>query len=302
MARALAAALDPADLTVIVNVGDDDAMYGLHVSPDVDTVLYTLAGVEGPHGWGRRNDTFAVMSELADLGIDTSFRLGDRDLAMCLLRTNTLAGGGTLSEFTSHAAGRLGIAQRVIPVTDDPLRTKIKTVDDEWLDFQEYFVARRHQDRVRELRFDGAEHAMPAPGVLDAIADAAAVIIAPSNPPLSIWPLLAVPGLADAVSSKPVVAAVSPLFGGRALKGPAAAVMADLGLPAGTTGVLRAYEGLISHLIVDMDDAPDVDTPGLETVGIHAADTRIGDPEAGARFGTELLTILAPALAPTPAR
>ena len=265
MARALNTVLDPADLTVIVNIGDDDDMYGLHVSPDLDTVLYTLAGIEGPHGWGRRNDTFTVMDELREIGVDTSFRLGDRDLALCLVRTNMLAKGRTLSDFTNRAADRLGIEPRVLPVTDDPVRTKIRTIDDEWLDFQEYFVARHHQDRVAELRFEGAESAVPAPGVLSAVAAADVVIIAPSNPPLSIWPLLAVPGLAEAVSEKPLVAAVSPLFSGRTLRGPAASVMADLGLPPGNAGVLDAYEGLISHLIIDQGDADDVDALSSES-------------------------------------
>jgi len=302
MARALTAVLHPDDLTVIVNIGDDDDMYGLHVSPDVDTVLYTMAGIEGPHGWGRRNDTFTVMDELNEVGIDTSFRLGDRDLALCLVRTNMLADGATLSDFTNRAADRLGIEPRVIPVTDDPVRTKIRTVDDEWLDFQEYFVARHHEDRVAELRFEGAERAAPAPGVLAAIAAAEAVIIAPSNPPLSIWPLLAVSGLTEAVSTKPLVAAVSPLFGGRTLRGPAATVMADLGLPAGNAGVLDAYDGLISHLIVDLGDAADVDSLSATAPGLHALDTRIGQPEAGARFAAELLAILALALGPAPVR
>ena len=296
MARALAAVLNPQKLTVIVNVGDDDSMYGLHISPDIDTVMYTLAGVEGPHGWGRRGDTFEVMASLSEFGVDTSFRLGDRDLALCLRRTSVLSGGGTLSEFTRQATKALAIEVPILPVTDDSLRTKVRITDDRWLDFQEYFVLRGHRDRVKELRFEGADTASAAPGVLEAIDNADLVIVAPSNPPLSVWPLLAVPGIAEAISGKPVVAAVSPLFSGRALKGPAAAVMADLGLPEGSGGVLAAYDGLITHLIVDKNDAGDIDRLTTDSVSLYAADTRIVTSEAGARFASELLTILAPAL------
>ena len=296
MARALAAVLNPQNLTVIVNVGDDDTMYGLHVSPDIDTVMYTLAGIEGPLGWGRRGDTFEVMSNLSEFGVDTSFRLGDRDLALCLRRTSVLSAGGTLSEFTRQATAALGIEVPVLPASDDSVRTKVRISDDRWLDFQEYFVLRGHRDRVQELRFAGAGTAAAAPGVLEAIDDADLVIVAPSNPPLSVWPLLAVPGIAEATSNKPVVAAVSPLFSGRALKGPAATVMADLGLPEGNSGVLAAYEGLITHLIVDKGDAGDIDALTTDSVSLYAADTRIITAEAGARFAPELLAILTPAL------
>ena len=302
MARALAAVSKPDDLTIVVNVGDDDEMYGLHVSPDLDTVTYTLAGVEGPYGWGRRDDTFEVMQGLSEFGIDTSFRLGDRDLAHCLQRTTKLRHGATLSEFVGEAAAALGIEARILPATDDRIRTKIRTDGDLWLDFQDYFVARRHEDHVRELRFEGAADATPAPGVIAAITEADAVIIAPSNPPLSIWPLLAVPGVSEAVAAKPVVAAVSPLFGGRALKGPAATVMSDLGLPAGSAGVLHAYDGLISDLIVDIGDEADVAALTSPAVTLHAADTHIDRATAGSRFATEMLAILQGAVRPAPVR
>lgn len=298
MARALASVLEPDDLTVVVNVGDDDEIYGLHVSPDLDTVVYTLAGIEGPHGWGRAGDTFEAMGGLEELGTNTSFRLGDRDLALCLLRTMALADGETLAGFTRFACERFGVPLRVVPVTNDPVRTKIKTRDGEWLDFQDYFVSRRHEDPVRELRFDGAAAATPAPGVIEAIASADAIVIAPSNPPLSIWPLLAVPGIAEAVSAKPVVAAVSPLFGGVALKGPAASVMKDLGLPPGNDGVLAAYDGLVTHLVVDRGDAADVARLQSGELEVHAADTRVRDPEKGTAFAAVLMSILRRALKP----
>ena len=292
MARGLQAVMKPSNLTVVVNVGDDDEMYGVHVSPDLDTVVYTLAGVEGDHGWGRRDDTFAVMSGLDQLGLDTTFRLGDLDLATCLERTNARRRGERLSAFTSRLAAALGVPSRVLPVTDDQIRTRVLTTDDEWLDFQEYFVLRGHRDRVSRLDFTGAEVAAPAPGVIDAVAAAAAIVIAPSNPPLSIWPILEIPAVRAAVAAKPTVVAVSPLFGGRALKGPADAVMADLGLKPGNAGVLEAYDDLITHLVVDADDAHDVASLGSDPVAVTSFDTRITSRDFGAGLAAEILRIV----------
>lgn len=289
MARALSSALGAESLTVIVNVGDDDTMYGLHVSPDVDTVLYTLAGVEGPQGWGRRGDTFEVMAALATLGVDTTFRLGDADLALCLRRTSHLAAGGSLSSFTADAARSLGVAPLVLPVTDDPLRTRIRTRAGEWLDFQDYFVFRGHRDRVAEVRYDGASSSGPAPGVIAAISAADVVVIAPSNPVLSVAPILAVPGVREAVAAHPLVAAVSPLFGGKALKGPAASIMADLDMTPGTAGIASAYRGLITHLFIDRSDAGDALAAGDEQVSLQIAETRMADPSAGAAFAADML-------------
>ena len=294
--------LDPADLTVIVNVGDDDVMYGLHVSPDLDTVVYTLAEREGLQGWGMAGDSFTVMDRLSELGLDTYFRLGDGDLATCLARTNALARGESLSDFTTRVQESFGVETTVIPVSDDRVRTKVGVGVDAWLDFQEYFVMRRHTDTVRELRFEGAETARPAPGVLEALSRADAVVVGPSNPPLSIWPILAVPGIRGSVAAKEVVALVSPLFGGRALKGPTARVMADLGLPAGNSGVLAAYDGLISHLIVDRGDESDVANLGSESLEVHAADTRIADRGEATRFAAELLAIIRRAKSTAPVR
>lgn len=292
MARALAGVLEPDDLTVIVNVGDDDEMYGLHVSPDLDTVLYTLAGIEGPLGWGVRDDTFEVMAGLSRFGVDTSFRLGDGDLALCLRRTAHLAAGGSLSEFTGDAATVLGVDVRVVPATNDRLRTRILTTEGRWLDFQDYFVIRGHRDSVREVRFEGEGSASPAPGVLDAIRDADIVVVAPSNPVLSVAPILAVGAIRDLVAKRPIVAAISPLFGGAALKGPAATVMADLGMPPGTAGVLEAYEGLISHLVINESDAADIEALAGAGVSLHTARTRIVDPEAGAQLARRLFEIV----------
>lgn len=287
-ARGFASVLAPDELTVIVNVGDDERIYGVHVAADIDTVVYTLAGVEGPHGWGRAGDTFTVVEALERLGIDTTFRLGDIDLATCLARTQALDSGETLSSITERMARALGAHHRVLPATDDRLRTKVR-IGDEWLLFQEYFVLRGNRDEVLELEFDGADEAKPAPGVIEAIAAADLVIIAPSNPPLSIWPILAIREIHDTVLAAPRVVAVSPLFGGKALKGPADRVMSSLGLPPGTTGVLTAYRALLSDLIIDQGDAEEEIDSG--EVKIHAMDTRIADPDAAARFAAEVLAL-----------
>lgn len=291
LARGLAAALPPADLAVVVNVGDDEEIYGLHISPDLDTVAYTLAGREGPQGWGRAGDTFAVMDHLAALGLDARFRVGDADLAANLLRTAALRSGETLTTVTQRLAAALGVACRLLPVTDDPLRTRLRISSGEWLPFQEYFVLRGHRDEVLEVSFRGADRARPAPGVLEAFAAADLVVIAPSNPPLSIWPILAVPGIREAVAGAARVIAVSPLFGGRALKGPADRVMVALGLPPGNAGVLAAYDGLLTDLVVDAADVADVAALGGGKVHVHAADTRIADPAAAARFAHRLLEL-----------
>ena len=254
MARGLAA-LDDIDLTVVVNVGDDEVVYGLHVSPDLDTVVYTLAGVEGPEGWGLTADTFTVMKRLSLFGTDTRFRIGDRDLATHLFRTQELLAGATLSDVTARTAAALGVPGTILPATEDTLRTMIKTAGGEWLSFQEYFVMRRHEDEVADLRFEGAATAAPAPAVVAAIEAAEAVIIGPSNPPLSIWPILAIRDIASAIEAADRVMAVSPLIGGRALKGPADRVMASLGLPGGNAGVVAAYGGLLNDLVIHTGDA-----------------------------------------------
>ena len=270
-------------LVIVGNVGDDELVHGVHVSADLDTVLYTLAGIEGPHGWGIGNDSFTVMDQLEKLGADTSFRLGDRDLATCLLRTRMLRSGHKLSEATEQIRSALGVEPRILPATDDRLRTRVRIPDGTWLAFQEYFVERGHRDEVIEVAYAGAKQAKPAPGVVDAIAAADLVVIAPSNPPLSIGPVLAVPEIRQAVAAKERVVAISPLFGGKALKGPADRVMASLGFPAGNAGILAAYEGLISDLVIDIGDARDEEK--LPTsVMIHATNTRLGSEDEARRF------------------
>ncbi len=253
MARGLAG-LPDVDLTVIVNVGDDADNLGLRVSPDLDTVVYTLAGVEGEFGWGRAKDTFAANEELARFGIDNRFRIGDKDLALKLHRTHRVNEGMTLSRITEEITENFGIAACVLPVTDDRLRTEVRISDKTWLDFQTYFVKRKAQDDVLELRYVGADSSRPAPGVISAIEEADLVVIAPSNPPLSIWPILAVPGIRQAVESHHRVTAISPLIGGKPVKGPVDRVMVSLGMESGNHGIAKAYEGLIDTFVIDHAD------------------------------------------------
>lgn len=285
MARGLAA-LPDVDLTVVVNVGDDASNHGLYISPDLDTVIYTMAEIEGPQGWGRAGDTFDLNDELARFGVDNTFQLGDRDLALKLYRTNQIASGTTLSEVTEMVARSFAIDATVLPGTDDEVRTAVRVADG-WLSFQDYFVTRGHRDEVLELRFDGAEHATPAPGVIDALSAADVVIIGPSNPPLSIWPILAVPGLRDAITTHPAVTAVSPLIGGKTIKGPADRVMAALGLPSGNRGVAAAYEGLIDRLVIDVADGDDA--AAMNGIEVVVAETLIKDLDAATRLASQLL-------------
>jgi LPPG:FO 2-phospho-L-lactate transferase len=288
MARGLAA-VPEVDLTVVVNVGDDEDIHGLHVSADLDTVIYTLAGVEGPDGWGRSADTFVLNDELARFGVDNRFQLGDLDLALNLFRTQALAAGKLLSAITAEIAASFDIRVDVVPATNDNLRTELRIEGDEWLSFQEYFVLRGNRDEVKELRYPGSEVAQPAPGVLKAIGSADVVVIAPSNPPLSIWPILAINEIRRAIRSHQRVVAVSPLFGGKALKGPADRVMASLGLPAGNAGVIEAYAGLIDMLVVDTQDAGDARQLG--SVEIMVTDTRMATATRARELAEEILAV-----------
>lgn len=282
MARGFAA-LDAVKTTVVVNVGDDDAMYGLDLSPDIDTVVYMLAGIEGEFGWGRRDDTWEVMDELERFDLDTSFRLGDRDLALNLFRTMRLRAGEPLSAITASQCDAFGVSTRVLPVTDDRIRTRIEVAGGSWLDFQTYFVRRRHQDQVETVAYDGASTAIPAPGVLDEIHEADAIVVAPSNPYLSILPILSIPGVRQAVEKKQVMA-VSPFIGGETVKGPAADIMRSLGQDPTPAGLSGLYDGLIDHLVVDPGDAGAIDD-----VHVHPSDIVIGTREQAARLAKEMI-------------
>jgi LPPG:FO 2-phospho-L-lactate transferase len=280
-------AIAEVDLTVVVNVGDDLPTHGLYVAPDLDTMVYTLAGLEGPNGWGRADDSFIANTELARFGVDNTFRLGDLDLALKIFRTHRLGIGETLAEVTDKVRSGFGIEASILPASNDPIRTMVTTRDGERLTFQEYFVGRGHRDPVREVEFAGAGAAAPAPRVVEAIGAADLVVIGPSNPPLSIWPILAIPAIEEAVHRQPRVIAVSPLIGGKALKGPADSVMADLGLGAGTQAVLTSYRDLIDTLIVDSSD--DADTGLFDGVEVVARDTRIPGLQEARRLAEAIL-------------
>jgi len=257
LAAGLAAVLPPGQLTIVVNTGDDFEHVGLSVSPDIDTVVYTLSGLSDQvRGWGVADESWQAMAQLGRLGEAQWFMLGDRDLAMHLARTRRLRAGETLSEITASLAGHLGVGPAIVPMSDDPVRTKVATADGE-LDFQRYFVAEQCRPVARAIRFDGAERARPSPGFAAALArpDLGAVIICPSNPYLSVDPLLALPGVRERIAGLAVPrVAVSPIVAGQAIKGPTAKLMAELGADVDVTGVARHYRGLIDILIVDEAD------------------------------------------------
>lgn len=264
------------ELIVVANTGDDFEHLGLHISPDLDTLMYTLAGVANPEtGWGRADESWLCMESLAELGGDTWFRLGDRDLAVHLYRTAGLRRGGTLAEITRELALRLGCAPLVLPMCDESVMTMVET-DEGLLPFQEYFVRRGCRPRVAAVRFAGADAAVANREFLDAMRSprTRAIIICPSNPYLSIDPILAVPGVRTALATSPApVVAVSPIVGGRALKGPAAKVMAELGIPVGAEAVADHYRGLVDGLVIDTQDANSAG--GVEAAGMacHVTNT-----------------------------
>jgi LPPG:FO 2-phospho-L-lactate transferase len=244
-------------VTAVVNVGDDVEILGLRVSPDLDTVLYTLAGLlDEERGWGVKDETTNALQLAARLGGEDWFTLGDRDIGLHLVRTRLLREGVPLSEVTRRLCERLGVGATLLPASDDPVRTYLTTPAGE-LDFQTWFVGRRHADEVLGLRYDGAESAAPAPGVLAALEAAGVVFLAPSNPFVSIRPILAVPGIQEALARKRVVA-VSPLVGGRALRGPLAEMMASLGHEPGVRGIATLYAGLATDVLVDPADAAEL--------------------------------------------
>ena len=293
-ARALVDVVDPAGLTIIGNVGDDVDVLGLHVSPDLDTILYTLAGLaDEDRGWGRRDETWNALATVAELGEDAWFRLGDRDLGLHLVRTLALRRGESLSDVTARLADRLGVEPEIVPATDDPLRTWIETSAGEF-PFQDWFVRRGHRDDVDGVRFEGAETARPAPGVLEAIADADVVLIAPSNPYVSVAPILAVAEIRRALEERRVTAvAVSPLIGGRAVKGPADRMLARLAGGTSAAHVAGIYAGLVDALVIDRVDAHDAN--GVVELGIRpiVAETLMRDDAARRRLAEAALDVAA---------
>jgi LPPG:FO 2-phospho-L-lactate transferase len=296
LASGLAAAVAER-LTVIVNTADDLERHGLAIWPDHDTVVYTLAGLDDrDHGWGLRDETWAVMDALERLGEPAWFRLGDRDLATHLFRTERLRAGQRPTEVALALQRALGIAPRVLPMSDEPVRTHVRS-DEGWLEFQDYFVRLRQAPEVREVGFDGIERARSTSEVLDAIDEAAAIVVCPSNPIVSIGPILAVPGLRAAVDARraagvPVVA-VSPIVGGRALKGPADRMLRSLGHEASALGVARVYAGLIDAIVIDQVDealAGPIEALGIRTL---AVDSVMADDAGRERLARDVLELAA---------
>jgi LPPG:FO 2-phospho-L-lactate transferase len=279
--RGLATVVDPSALSVVVNTGDDTEVWGLHVSPDLDSVTYALAGVlDTGRGWGRADETFRCLAAMAAYGAPTWFALGDRDLATHLARTRALRDGQSLSVTTAALCRALGVGPRVLPMSDDAVRTIIRTPDGR-LGFQEYFVRDKCQPEVAGVEYDGAERARPAPGVLDALNGADVIVVCPSNPVTSVGPILAVPGIVDALgSTRARVIGVTPIVGGAAVSGPAAALMRARGLPVSPVGIARAYAPWLSALLVAHEDA--ACAAELRALGVMAVPTDVMMP-TGAR-------------------
>jgi LPPG:FO 2-phospho-L-lactate transferase len=286
----------PTEVTAVVNVADDVELHGLHVSPDLDTVTYTLAGAVDPaRGWGLADETWHAMEALARYGDETWFSLGDRDLATHLHRTRRLREGAPLSTVTAEITRAWGLRLRILPVSDDPVRTRVTLPEEGGLEvgFQEYFVRRRHAVPVSSVRFDGAEHARPAPGVLEALEGADRIVVAPSNPILSIGPILALPAVAQALARRrDRVVAVSPIVAGAALKGPADRLLAELGHEPSVVGVARLYAPVAGTLVIDdadRDRAGEVEAAGIRAV--VAPTVMTGPDEASALARTVIGTV-----------
>jgi len=292
--RGLVQVVDPTDVTVIVNTADDDWFHGLYVCPDLDSVTYTLAGAENPEtGWGLAGETFATIDALARYGEDTWFRLGDRDLATHLFRTRLLREGATLSEATARVTAAWELGPRLLPMTDDRVATRI-TTDDAELAMQEWFVRERCEPAVRSVQFAGSADATPAPGVLDAISTAETILICPSNPVISIGPILAVAGIRDAlVARRDRVVGVSPIIAGRPVKGPADRLMGPLGIDVSCVGVAREYRAFCSALVIDTGDAARAGE--IEALGVRAvtAETLMTDARVAAALARDTLAAVA---------
>jgi LPPG:FO 2-phospho-L-lactate transferase len=292
--RGLVQVVDPADVTVVVNTADDDWFHGLYVCPDLDSVTYTLAGAQNPDtGWGLAGETFATVDALARYGEDTWFRLGDRDLATHLFRTRRLREGASLSEVTAEITAAWGLGPRLLPMTDGRIATRITVAAGE-LAMQEWFVRERCEPPVLAVRFEGADAAVAAPGVIDAILAADTVLVCPSNPVISIGPILAVDGVRDAlVSRRDRVVGVSPIIAGRPVKGPADRLMGPLGIDVSCVGVAHEYREFCSTLVIDAGDAARVHE--IEALGVRAvtADTLMTDARVAVALARDTLAAVA---------
>jgi len=290
----LAAVMPPENITVVANTGDAIKLYGLHISPDIDTVMYTLAGViNQATGWGIAGDSFESLAWLARYAGRQWFNLGDRDLATHIYRTAEMSQGRPLSEVTDRIRRSLGVACRILPMTDLYTPTRVMTDEGE-MHFQEYFVRRRAEPRVRGLRFENVESARPAPGVLSALVETDVVVVCPSNPFISVGPILAVPGVRDAVEeTRARVIAITPIIGGRALKGPAADMLRDLGFEVSARSVAEMYSDFADAFV--LDEADRAIRPSVEALGIEVlvANTVMTSPADKQRLAREVLTIAA---------
>jgi LPPG:FO 2-phospho-L-lactate transferase len=295
LALGLSRVLKPEELLVVVNTGDDFEHLGLSISPDIDTVAYTLAGLANREvGWGRQDETWSFMETMETLGGETWFRLGDRDVALHVERTRRLRAGESLSAVTADLCRRMGVASRVLPMSDDPVRTRL-LIEDGWIDFQEYFVHRRCEPVVRELDFHGAADAQAHPDFMAALADPAlqAVVICPSNPFISVEPILAIPGVRDAlVRCKAPVIAVSPIIAGRAVKGPTAKMMTELGLDATAGTVAQRYADLLDGYVIDHADMAEVVSIDARVTLAQTLMTTMEDREGLARTVLDAAAVL----------
>lgn len=281
------------DITLVVNTGDDLMWWGLYVSPDIDSITYVLSGMlSRERGWGVKGDTFLCLQAMGQLGEPTWFHTGDRDLAMHLLRSRLLAEGKTLSEATAIISQKLGVKARILPMSNSRVETRVDTPVGE-LSFEEYFVQRWYQDPVKSVRFAGASDAEPAPGVIDAILNADAVLIAPSNPVTSIGPILAVPGIRDALTrARGKIAAISPIVGNAPVAGPAGILMEAHGLPCSIAGVAKAYEDFLDILVCDNRDARAADSLRQNGVRVQCTQTLMRSPDDKAALAREVLSYL----------
>lgn len=290
LASGLRDVLPPGDLSVVVNTADDFDLWGLHICPDLDTVMYTLAGISNPDtGWGIADETFETLDMLEHYGEETWFKLGDRDLATHILRTSRMRSGETLTEVTAGISVALGVKSAVLPMSDDPVSTVLETPEGR-LEFQEYFVRRGQRDEVSGIELRGIEEARLTERVLAAISGADVVVLCPSNPVVSVGPILALPGMTGALASSPAPkVAVSPIVGGRALKGPADRMLASLGHEVSATGVARIYAGLVDGMVVDRID--EGERAGIEALGMRLLVTEsvMRGAEDRARLASEAL-------------
>lgn len=293
LVEGLAAVMNPADLTMVCNTGDDCVFHGLHISPDIDTITYTLGGMSDvDKGWGIKGDTFTTLNQLRRLGDEAWFNLGDKDLATHITRTRLLSEGQTISEITTRIGRALGVQSTILPMADERVETFVKTPAGE-ISFQEFFVKARWTPEVLSVRFAGAESSRAAPGVIEAIHAAHAIVVCPSNPITSIGPILAVPGIRNALkeADAPVVG-VSPLIGNSAISGPAHKLMIACGWDASVMGVAKCYSDFLDLLLIDQADYPragEIEQLGIQTV---CADIRMNSAADKARLARQLLALV----------